>query len=173
MNPLATIAISFTALSLVAVGGVTPVLPEIHRVVVDGHHWLTAAQLTELFAISHAAPGPNMLLVALIGWQVAGLPGALVATAAMCAPSCTLSDFVARVWQRLRDAPWRRAVEMGLAPITIGLMLSTGYLLARGAYTGWLGCRRAHRGDALVLWTRVNPLWLLALGALLGLAGLV
>ena len=67
MNPLATLAISFTALSLVAVGGVTPVLPEIHRIVVVRHHWLTAAQLTDLYAISHAAPGPNMLLVALVG----------------------------------------------------------------------------------------------------------
>ena len=173
MNPLATIAISFTALSLVAVGGVTPVLPEIHRVVVDRHHWLTDAQLTDLYAISHAAPGPNMLLVALIGFQVAGLPGALVATVAVCAPSCTLSYFVARVWRRFRDGPWRRAVEAGLAPITIGLMLSTGYLLARGAYTGWAAAALTGGTTVLVLWTRVNPLWLFALGALLGLAGLV
>ena len=170
MNPLATLAISFTALSLVAVGGVTPVLPEIHRIVVVRHHWLTSAQLTELYAIS---PGPNMLLVALIGFQVAGLPGALVATVAVCAPSCTLSYLVARVWQRFRDAPWRRAVEVGLAPITIGLMLSTGYLLARGAYTGWAAAALTGATTALVLWTRVNPLWLFALGALLGMAGLV
>src|SRR5262249_30865910 len=113
------------------------------------------------------------LLAALIGFQVAGLPGALVATVAVCAPSCTLSYLVARVWQRFRDAPWRRAVEVGLAPITIGLMLSSGYLLARGACTGWVPAALTGGATAPVVWARVHPLWLFALGALLGMAGLV
>jgi chromate transporter len=93
VSPLATIALRFTILSLVAIGGVTSVLPEVHRVAVEVHHWVSDAEFTQMFVIARAAPGPNMLLVTLIGWQVAGLPGALVATAAMCVPSCTLSYF--------------------------------------------------------------------------------
>ena len=173
MSPLLSLALRFTMLSLLAVGGVTAVLPEVHRVVVDVHHWMSDAEFTDLFAISQASPGPNMLIVALIGWHVAGLPGALTATAAMCAPCCTLSFFVARVWDRFRGAPWRRAVEAGLAPITIGLVLATGWLLARGADTGWVASGITVSTTALVVLTRVNPLWLFVGAGLLGLAGLV
>lgn len=169
MNPLLSIAARFIVLSLVAAGGMTSVLPEIHRVVVDVHHWMTDAEFTDLFALSQVAPGPNALFITLIGWQVAGIPGALVATAAMCAPSCTMSYLVARVWQRAGAAPWRRAVEAGLAPITIGLILSTGYLLARGADRSWPAAAITVVTAAFVLSTRVNPLWLFALGGLLGL----
>jgi chromate transporter len=114
-----------------------------------------------------------MLIVALIGWHVAGLPGALTATAAMCVPSCTLSYFVARVWDRFRGTAWRRAVEAGLAPITIGLILATGWLLARGAQTGWLTWAITVSTAALVVFTRVNPLWLFVAAGALGLAGLL
>ena len=136
MSPLVTIATRFMVLSLVAVGGVQSILPEVHRVVVDVHHWVTDAEFTQMFVIARAAPGPNMLLVTLIGWHVAGLPGAVVATAAVCLPSCTLSYFAARAWQRFRGAPWRRAVEVGLAPITVGLVLATGWLVMQGAPGG-------------------------------------
>jgi chromate transporter len=173
VSPLVTLAARFTVLSLVAVGGVTSVLPELHRVVVDGHRWLTDAQFTQLYAIAQASPGPNMLLVTLIGWQVAGLPGALVATAAMCAPSCTLTYCVERVWQRFQGAPWRRAVERGLAPITVGLVLASGWVLARGAQQGWTGWGIAAATAAVVMLTRVSPFWLFVAAGLLGLAGLV
>jgi chromate transporter len=173
LSSLTTLAWRFTLLSLVAVGGVTSVLPEVHRVVVDVHHWMTDAEFTQLFAIAQAAPGPNMLLVTLIGWQVAGLPGALVATAAMCAPCCTLSYFVAQVWQRFRGAPWRRAVEVGLAPITVALVLSTGWVLMRGATTGWRAYAISIATAVLVLSARVNPLWLFLAAALLGFVGAV
>jgi chromate transporter len=145
----------------------------VHRLAVDVHGWMTDAQFTQLFAIAQAAPGPNMLIVALIGWQVAGLPGALVATAAMCAPSCTLSYIVARGWQRLRETRGRRAVEAGLAPITIGLVLATGWLVARGAHVGWAAWGVTTAVAVLVLATRINPVWLVAAAGALGLLGLV
>jgi chromate transporter len=173
VSPLVTIALRFTVLSVLAVGGVTAVLPEVHRVVVEVHHWMTDAEFTDLFAIAQASPGPNMLIVALIGWHVAGLPGALVATAAICVPSCTLSYFVARVWERFRGTAWRRAVEVGLAPITIGLILATGWLLARGAQTGWTTSAITVCTAALVTFTRINPLWLFAAAGALGLAGVL
>lgn len=173
MSPLVTIALRFMVLSLVAVGGVQSVLPEVHRVVVEVHQWVTDAEFTQMFVIARAAPGPNMLLVTLIGWHVAGLPGAVVATAAVCAPSCTLSYFAAGVWQRFRGAPWRRAVEVGLAPITVGLVLATGWLLMRGAPSGWVAYAITAVTAALVLFTRINPVWLFVAAEMLGLLGLV
>lgn len=173
MSPLVTIALRFMVLSLVAVGGVQSILPEVHRVTVDVHHWVTDAEFTQMFVIARAAPGPNMLLVTLIGWHVAGLPGAVVATAAVCVPSCTLSYFVARVWQRFRGAPWRRVVEAGLAPITVGLVLATGWLVMRGAPGGWVALTITAVTTVLVLLTRINPVWLFAAAGLLGLLGLV
>jgi chromate transporter len=174
MSPLLTVAGRFAMLSLLAVGGVTTILPEVHRVAVDVHGWVSAAQFAQLFVIAQAAPGPNMLLVALIGWQAAGLPGALVATAAMVTPSCTLTYFVARAWDRFRGAPWRLAVEAGLGPITVGLVLSTGWLVARGAQdTGWVAHGITATVVMLVLLTRVNPLWLFAAAGTLGVLGVV
>jgi len=173
VSSLASIALRFMILSLVAVGGVTSVLPEVHRVAVDVHHWVTDAEFTQMFVIARAAPGPNMLLVSLIGWHVAGLPGALIATAAMCLPSCTLSYFASRTWDRFRGAPWRRAVEHGLSPITIGLILATGWLVARGAPGGWPAYTIAAVTAAVSVFTNLNPLWLFLASALLALLGLV
>lgn len=174
MSVLVTLALRFMSLSLLAVGGVVTVVPEIHRLAVDVHQWVTDAQFTQLFVIAQAAPGPNMLLVTLVGWHAAGLPGALVATAAMCAPSCTLSYFVARAWDRFRGARWRRAVEAGLAPITVGLVLATGWLVARGAQdTGWVAYGITTAVGGLAVFTRVNPLWLFAAAGALGLLGFV
>jgi chromate transporter len=173
VSQLATIALRFMILSLVAVGGVTSVLPEVHRVAVDVHHWVTDEEFTQMFVIARAAPSPNMLVVTLIGWHVAGLPGALVATAALCAPSCTLSYFVARAWQRFRGARWQRAVEAGLAPITVGLVLATGWLVARGAHSGWAAYGVTAVVAAVATFTRLNPIWLFAVAGLLGVLGLV
>lgn len=174
MSPLVSIATRFAVLSLIAVGGVTSILPEVHRVTVDVHQWLTDAEFTQMFAIAQASPGPNMLIVALIGFHVAGFPGALVAAGAICLPSCTLAFLVERVWQRFRGTPLRRAVESGLAPITVGLMLATGWLVARGAPgTGVTAYAITAATAAVMLFTRVNPLWLFAAAGTLGLLGLV
>jgi chromate transporter len=173
VSPLVTIATRFMVLSLVAVGGVQSILPEVHRVAVDVHRWVTDAEFTQMFVIARAAPGPNMLLVTLIGWHVAGLPGAVVATAAVCLPSCTLSYFAARAWQRVRGAPWRRAVEVGLAPITVGLVLATGWLVMGGAPGGWVAYTITGLTTTVALFTRINPVWLFVIAGGLGLLGLV
>jgi chromate transporter len=173
VSALGTLAVHLMLLSLVAVGGVSAVLPELHRLAVDTHHWMTAAQFRDLFAIAQAAPGPNAMIVSLIGWQAAGLPGAVVAVAAMCGPSCVLTYFVARAWQRFRGAPWRRAVEQGMAPITVGLFLATGYLLISAPQAGPGAYLVAVATAALVLATRVSPLWFIAAAGGLGLVGLV
>lgn len=167
---LSALAIHFTMLSLVAVGGANTVLPDMHRFAVDVNGWMTDSEFAELFAIARASPGPNVLIVSLIGWKAAGLLGALVATGGMCGPSCLLAYTIERTWSRFRAAPWRIAVQAGLAPVTIGLVLASGYIVTRAADGDWFGFAITAATVALVMATRLNPLWILGGAALLGIA---
>ncbi|WP_374348867.1 chromate transporter [Chitinimonas sp.] len=174
MNPsLLQIALLFGAMSLMAVGGANVLLPELHRQVVELHGWMSGSEFASLFAIAQASPGPNVLVVTLIGWRLAGLPGALVSTLAMCLPSSLLTFAVAKLWQRFKDNPWRRAIERGLAPITIGLVLGSGLLLGRAADHGALAWGLSGATALVASHGKLNPLWLLAAGAACGLAGWV
>ena len=173
---LAQLAMDFSVLSLIAVGGAITVLPEMHRSVVEVHGWMSGAQFAELFALAQAAPGPNILVVSLIGWKVAGFAGAVVATAAVCGPSCVLTFAVSRIWQRFRGARWRAAVEDGLVPVTVGLMLAGGYLITLAADHSWSGfavTAVTAVTAAVVLTTRIHPLWVFGAAGLIGLAGWV
>jgi chromate transporter len=165
--------VQFAGLSLLAFGGANAVVPEMHRQAVDVHHWMSDADFTALFAIAQAAPGPNFMISTLVGWRAAGLPGAMIATLAMCAPSCLLTFWVAKAWDRYRDAPWRRALAAGLAPVTVGLVAATAWLLVRAAdrdvQLGMITAATAVTG----YFTRLNPLWCLAAAAGLGLLGLL
>ena len=96
------------------------IIPEMQRQVVDVHHWMSAREFAALFALAQAAPGPNMMVVSLVGWRVAGFWGALVTTAAVAAPSSVVTLLVSGVWYRFKDATWRKAVQAGLQPVTAG-----------------------------------------------------
>jgi chromate transporter len=170
---LAQLAVDFSLLSLFAVGGVITVLPEMHRSVVEVHGWMSGAEFAQLFALAQASPGPNILVVSLIGWKVAGLAGAAVATAAVCAPSSILTYAVSQIWQRFRGARWRKTLEDGLVPLTVGLMLAGGYLITLAADHSALAFIVTAATAGIVLTTRIHPLWLLAAGGLLGLTGWV
>jgi chromate transporter len=172
-DALAQLAIDFSLLSLITVGGVITVLPEMHRNVVEVHGWMSGAEFAQLFALAQAAPGPNILVVSLIGWKVAGLAGAVVATGAVCAPSSVLTYVVSKVWQRFRGARWRDLVEDGLVPLTVGLMLAGGYLITLAADHTWLAVLVTAATAGIVLTTRIHPLWLLGAGGLLGFTGWV
>lgn len=168
MSPLAALAVIYGQLSVLAVGGVAPVLPEMQRQVVQAHGFMPAAEFAALFALAQAAPGPNMMVSTLVGWRVAGLPGALVATAAMIGPSSTLTFAAAGLWHRFRERPWRRVVQAGLTPVTIGLVAAGAALLAASTTLGWLTGAITLATAAILLRTRLHPLWLLAAGAGLG-----
>lgn len=168
---LFTIATEFLLLSLLAVGGANAVLPEIQRVAVDRHHWLTDTQFVDLFAIAQALPGPNVLIVTLVGWHVAGVPGALVATVAMCAPSCWLTYGVQRAWQRFHDTPLRLLLQRALVPVAIGLILASGIVLARTAGTDWKLIGVITLTAAVAYGTKWNPIGMLAAAAVFGAAG--
>src|SRR5438093_7221374 len=113
------------------------VMPEMQRLVVDVKGWTTHAQFIQLFAIAQAAPGPNVLIVSLIGWRAAGLAGAVVALLAVCAPAAVLSWYIADLWERFKDSAWRRAIKRAISPLVVGLTLSGGYVLCPLATTEW------------------------------------
>jgi chromate transporter len=163
----------FALVSMIAFGGATAVMPEMHRFLVYDNHWISDATFTALFAISQASPGPNVLFVALFGWQVAGLAGALVSTLAMCGPSSVIALLFERYTAAHRDARWMTIIRRSLAPLTIGLLLATGLLVGEGADHSAVTIALTLVTVAVGLKTRWNPLWLIAVGALLGLAGLV
>ena len=170
---LVEVAVEFMILSLLSFGGANAILPEIHQRAVDVHHWMTDADFTQMFALSQAAPGPNVLIVSLIGWKAAGVAGALVAMAAMCGPSSILTYGVAHAWERFRDAPLRIAIQQALAPVTVGLILAAGYVLTLIADKTWQAFIVTGTTVVLSLTTRAHPLWILGAAAAAGAAGLV
>ena len=121
----------FALLSFVAFGGATALLPEMHRVVVENNHWLNDATFTHLYAIAQAAPGPNVLVVTLIGWEVAGLAGALAATAAMCLPMSILIYLLIDHWERFAGQRWQKSISIGVSPLAVGLIFSGATLIAQ------------------------------------------
>ena len=162
------IVLYFTLLSLVSVGGMPSVMPEMQRVVVEVQGWMSAAEFTQLFAIAQAAPGPNVLVTALIGWKVAGVGGGAAALGAFCAPAAALAYSVGGFWDRMRDAPWRKVFQRALLPISVGFIVSGGYVLATPGGLDWRGALIAGSAAAMLYLTKFNPLWILAGGGVLG-----
>lgn len=170
-NPLVSIFGYFALLSLFAVGGANAAIPEMHRVAVDVMHWMSDRQFADSFAIAQMSPGPNVIIVTLIGYHVAGFAGAGVATVAMCGPTCLVSFFAARTWDRFKDAPWRIAIQAGLVPVSLGLIAASAFVVAnaadKNAYAGMVTAVTV----VVAFATRINPLWLFAAGGGLGLSG--
>ena len=172
-NPLLTLATTFGLMSLFAVGGANSAVPEMHRVAVDVHHWLTDKQFADVFAISQLSPGPNVLIVTLIGYAVAGLGGALVATLAMCLPTALLAYGVSRFLGRSSHSRWPAIIQAALVPLSIGLMAASGLVLGLASDRTWVAAAVTIGAAALASLTRLNPLWLLLAGGILGFAGVI
>jgi chromate transporter len=166
---LLALMLLFGKLSLLAVGGVNSTVPEIAQQVVHVRHWTTAAQFSQLFALAQSAPGPNMLIAALIGVHVAGIAGGIVATLAMILPAGILVMMVSGLWDRFRERRWRRVLQAAILPITAGLMLAAGFVLVRAADRSILFAVITVAATGLTYRTRLHPLWLLAGGVVLGL----
>lgn len=157
----------FAPLSLISIGGGQSIVGDIHNQAVDVHHWLTQARFIEVFAISRAAPGPGALLTTLIGWDVGGFTGALVASLALFLPSSLLAYAVTRAWHGKREEPWYRWVQAGLAPLATGLILASALTVIRATSGGVLPWIIA--GVSAAFFSRfhkVNPLPVLAIGGL-------
>jgi chromate transporter len=169
---LLTLAGYFALMSLFAVGGANSAVPEMQRVAVEVQGWMTARQFTDIFAIAQVTPGPNVIIVSLIGYYAAGLPGALIATLAMCGPTCIFAFYIGEVWERFRRAPWRVAIQAGLLPISIGLIAATAFVVASAAAHNVAAVAITLAAAVATCTTRLNPLWIFAAAALLGFAGL-
>jgi chromate transporter len=161
----------FLMLSMLAVGGAMATAPDMHRYMVVEHGWLSDAQFTSSIAIAQAAPGPNLLFVAVLGWNVAGLAGTLATMLGILIPSTTLAITATRWGSQRRDSRGVRAFTAGMAPLTLGLLLATGYVLTEPS-------RHSAGALALVAITvlavgrfNVSPIWMVALGALVGALG--
>jgi len=180
----AQLFVQYLSLSLLSIGGAISTAPEMHRYLVAEQGWLSDAQFNASIAIAQAAPGPNVLFVALMGWHVGlnaggmamGLFGVLVTMVGILLPSTTLTYLTVQWGHRNRELRAVRAFKQGMAPIVIALLLATGWVLASAnshfdtEWRLWLLTVLA----ALVIWlTRLHLLWLLAAGALLGWLGLV
>lgn len=174
----------FATLSLLSVGGAITTTPDMHRYLVDTRHWMTDPQFSASIAIAQSAPGPNVLFVALMGWNVGlnagGVPqamvGLMVAMTGILLPSTTLTYLAARWSQANRELRGVRAFKQGMAPIVVALLVATGWILATGGtyaarhWPLWL----VTGATAFIVWrTRLHLLWLLGAGALLGWFGLV
>lgn len=173
MSVVLQLFLEFTLLSCVAFGGATALLPEMHRVVVENHHWLTDAGFTNLYAIAQAAPGPNVLVVALIGWEIAGLPGALATTLAMSLPMSIVIYLLIDRWESFSGRRWQKAISIGVAPLAVGLIFSGATLIAQSASFGWGGALVIAVTMLAALRTKLHPLCLIGLGAVLGILGFV
>jgi chromate transporter len=171
MDSLLSLAAIFSQLSLLAFGGGNSILPEMQRQVVQVHDWMSSADFSALFALAQAAPGPNMMVVTLIGWHVAGWPGVLVTSIAKFGPSSLVTVAALHAWERFKDRPWRRFIQLGLVPITAGLVAASALLIAQASDRTWLLTAITVVVATLSYRTRLHPLWLLAGGALIGLTG--
>jgi chromate transporter len=172
-DTLVSLALHFALMSLFAIGGANAAVPEMHRLAVEVMHWMSDRQFTDLFAIAQVTPGPNVIIVTLIGYHVAGVPGALVTTVAMCGPTCLFAAVVGRVWERFRTARWRIVIQGGLVPVSIGLLAASAFIVARAADQNWVAVAITTATAAFGYWTRWNPLWLFAAAGLAGAAGYV
>jgi|SRR5271165_500991 len=172
MDQLSALAAVFAYLSLLTIGGGMAAFPEMKTQVVDLQHWLTYPQLIHLYSVGQMAPGPNMMMVASVGERVAGIPGALAATLAFFVPTGILTFVVGNVWNRLTNWPWRTSIQLGLAPVAVGLAVAGTITLGKGAITGWLTSLVALAVFAATLRTKINPALLILGGAAVGVAAL-
>ncbi|RLZ11221.1 chromate transporter [Acinetobacter sp. 2JN-4] len=166
---LLTLAIVFTQLSLVAFGGGNAILPEMQHQVVTVHQWMTAEQFSSLFAMAQAAPGPNMMVVPLVGWHIAGPAGLIVTSIAKFGPSSIITIYALKFWQRFKHHPLRARFEKALKPITVGLVLVSAWLIADASAQNILLVLIVILTAILGLFKKIHPLWVMTFGAGLGI----
>ena len=154
---LARLTWTFLWLSLICVGGGLGVIPELQRQVVDRYHWVTAREFLAGYTLSQLTPGPTMLVCVFVGYRAHGLPGAVLATAAMFLPTAIITAVITQHWGLLRDRPWARAAERALAPVGIGLMAAGVYTLGRTGVHDWPSAALAAMAAGVMFVRRVPP----------------
>jgi chromate transporter len=175
-DPSAPIALSahLALVSSVSFGGFPTVLPDVRNFVVATHGWMTDQEFANFFAIAQSIPGPNMILMmSFVGWKVWGFPGAVASAFATSGPPCAMYFAGYRLWDRFRNAPWQWIVSLCLVPVTMGIVIASGIVIARAADTGWRTAVLTLVTVAITLATRLNPIWMILAGGALGGLGVL
>lgn len=163
----------FLLLSMLSIGGALATSSEMHRFLVDERGWLSHQQFIESITLAQAAPGPNILFVTLLGWQTAGSLGALATTIGILLPSSVIT-FYANRWRTAQlQSRAVRAIRLGLSPVAIGMTAAAGWVVAANADSNLKSIGLTLLTMVVVLRSKLNPLWLIALGAVLGALGLL
>ena len=182
IKTLIQILLLFSSLSILSIGGGNTVLPEMHHKAVNDYGWLTDKQFADVFAISQAAPGPSILIVTMIGYKAGigatgnelfGVLGAVLATIAMMIPAGLLVYIVSRVWEHAKNSPVRKAIEKGFAPLTVGLILASGWVMSKAADHDWRAFLLTGVCTAIFSVTKINPLFIVATAGFIGWLGWV
>jgi len=155
---LLILAISFATTALVSFGGILVMVPEIHRLSVEIYHWASDAEFASAFAVSQMAPGPNIMLMSLIGWRAFGIAGLLVGTLAIVIPPGILAVITGRMEVKFAASAWFRMVRSSLPPIVIGLMMASGFITAKIVVEDFIGVFIAAGVAISVALTKQNPL---------------
>jgi chromate transporter len=173
LKTLLVLAGYFGVLSLLAIGGGSTVIPDMHRYTVLVQGWLTDREFGDIYAIARTSPGPSTLIVSLVGLKAAGLPGALVATVAMMTPCSTLTFLVSRGRALVAGRRWVRALERGIAPVTLGLIAASAVVIVRAADHTAVAYAVTAATAGIAVWTRVHPLLAIFAAGILGMLGVV
>ena len=166
---LQQLAGTFAWLSLLQFGGTNAVIPEMHRQAVEIHHWMDARTFANLFALAQLAPGPNVMIVSLVGWQVAGLPGLLAATLGTLVPPCAMAFGASKLMARAGRSRWLLIVKDGLVPVAIGMILASGAVMVQASEPNALGIAITVGTMLFVAFTEFNLLWALLAAIAIGL----
>jgi len=159
----------FAYLSILTVGGGMAAFPEMKVLTVEVHKWLTFPQLIHIYSVGQMAPGPNMMMIVVIGQWAGGVLGAVATLLAFFGPTALLAFVVAKAWRKLEKWPWRTSIQQGLAPVSIGLLLAGCFSMAKGAITGLETGTIAVATLLILLQYKINPALLVVGGAVVGL----
>lgn len=173
MHVLWVLFTHIVGLALITFGGVNTVLPALHHQAVNEQHWMTDRDFANFYALSSVSPGPNFLILTLIGYKAAGAAGAVVATLALCVPTSLIAYAVVQVWDRFKEAHWRIALQQGLVPVTVGFVAAAAVVLVRASDNTLVAYGLTALTAAVSYATRLNPLWIFAFSGAVGAAGLV
>jgi chromate transporter len=169
MSQIPALVRVFAYLSLLTIGGGMAAFPEMKILTVEVHQWLTFPQLIHLYSVGQMAPGPNMMMIVPIGEWAGGVLGAIAVVLAFFGPTAVLTFIVGRLWNKLEKWPWRRSIQQGLAPVSIGLLLAGCFTMAKGAIFGLETATIAVVVLLILLNYKINPALLILVGAVVGI----
>jgi chromate transporter len=174
LPPIYRLTLFLAGISAISFGGIPSVLPDIRNFVVGTNGWLSDRDFANFFALVQTIPGPNMIMMmGLVGWKVAGIPGALAGAGATALPPCAMYFVGYRLWDRAREKAWQRVARAALVPLTCGLIVAGGTVMAETADKSWPAVAVTAAAALFLLTTRLNPLWALGVAAILGALGVV